>query len=342
MLQQPETTWLTLLSAMSLLVMVAQAAFAAWWPLTAYVIPVVLSMGVLSIRHMVALFGVVCVCMWLSVARVSDFTALRLAAIGVVVIVAAIVLWYARNRERLGVASTRGESMLIDLRDRLATQSRLPDLPPNWHAEAVMRSAGGASFAGDFIVAAKTRGGQRLEVLVVDVSGKGVNAGTRALLLSGAFGGLLGSLSPANFLAAANEYLLRQEWEEGFATAIHVAVDLPSGDFELRTAGHPPAVQLHAGSGRWSVHWTEGPVLGVMDDADFTVHRGQLHPGDVLLMYTDGLVETPTRDITYGIDKLVGEADRLVKDGFTDGASRLVSSVDSESDDRALLLLHRR
>ncbi len=341
-LQQAETTWLTLLSAMSLLAMVGQAAFSDWWPLTAYAIPIVLSMGVLSISYMVVLFGVVGFCMVVSVAQVSDLTDLRLAAVGVVVILAAIVLWQARNRERLGVASTRGESMLIDLRDRLAAQSRLPELPPDWHTEAVMRSAGGASFAGDFIVAAKTQRGCRLELLVVDVSGKGVNAGTRALLLSGAFGGLLGSLPPARFLPAANEYLLRQEWGEGFATAVHVAVDLTSGDFELRTAGHPPAVQLHAGSGRWSVHWTEGPVLGVLDDADYTVHQGQLHPGDVLLMYTDGLVETPTRDITYGIDKLVGEADRLVKDGFTDGASRLVSSIDSESDDRALLLLHRR
>ncbi|MEJ7689302.1 MAG: PP2C family protein-serine/threonine phosphatase [Nocardioidaceae bacterium] len=243
--------------------------------------------------------------------------------------------------QRLGVAATRGESMLIDLRDRLATQSRLPRLPSGWHAEAVMRSAGGASFSGDFIVAAKTHQGRMLEVVVVDVSGKGVNAGTRALLLSGAFGGLLGSLPPGDFLPAANEYLMRQEWGEGFATAVHLAVDLKTGEFEVRTAGHPPAVQFHAGAGRWSVHWTEGPVLGLIDAATYTVYSGRMSAGDVLLMYTDGLVETPTRDIAYGIDKLVGEAERLVQHGFVNGASRLVSSVDTESDDRALLLLHR-
>ena len=65
-------------------------------------------------------------------------------------------------------------------------------------------------------------------------------------------------------------------------------------------------------------------------------------PGDALLLYTDGLVETPTRDITYGIDKLLGEAEKLVKHGFEGGADRLVESVDSKSDDRALFLLHRR
>ena len=88
---------------------------------------------------------------------------------------------------------------------------------------------------------------------MVDVSGKGEQAGTRALLLSGAFGGLLSALPPAEFLPAANDYLLRQDWDEGFATAIHLSLDLATGDFEIRTAGHPPAVQLAAGSGRWAV-----------------------------------------------------------------------------------------
>lgn len=336
-----ETTWLTLLTALSLLLMAGSAAFPQYWPVTSYVVPVVWGMNVLSIRQMLLLYIVVGFCLAVSLAGDRDMSVGRLGGIAVVGIVAAIVMFHAVRGQRLGVAATRGESMLIDLRDRLATQSRLPGLPSGWHAEAVMRSAGGASFSGDFIVAAKTHQGRMLEVVVVDVSGKGVNAGTRALLLSGAFGGLLGSLPPGDFLPAANEYLMRQEWGEGFATAVHLAVDLKTGEFEVRTAGHPPAVQFHAGAGRWSVHWTEGPVLGLIDAATYTVYSGRMSAGDVLLMYTDGLVETPTRDIAYGIDKLVGEAERLVQHGFVNGASRLVSSVDTESDDRALLLLHR-
>ena len=70
--------------------------------------------------------------------------------------------------------------------------------------------------------------------------------------------------------------------------------------------------------------------------------RARCSPGDALLLYTDGLVETPTRDITYGIDKLLGEAEKLVQHGFEGGADRLVQSVDSKNDDRALFLLHRR
>src|SRR3546814_13041649 len=94
----------------------------------------------------------------------------------------------------------------------------------------------------------------RLDLVVCDVSGKGEDAGTRALLLSGAFGGLLGALPPADFLPAANDYLLRQNWVEGFATAVHLSADLATGDVVIHSAGHPPAVQLRAGSGQWRVH----------------------------------------------------------------------------------------
>jgi serine phosphatase RsbU (regulator of sigma subunit) len=267
---------------------------------------------------------------------------LRVGAMSVVVLAAVIMLWNARSRTRLGVAGTRGEAMLIDLRDRLRSQGELPELPRAWYAEAVMRSAGGASFAGDFLVAAKSPDGHRLEVAVVDVSGKGLGAGTRALLLSGAFGGLIGSVPPAEFLPAANAYLLRQEWGEGFATAVYLMLDLRTGEFEVRTAGHPPAAQLHAGSGRWVVQATEGPVLGLIPHAEFSVARGRVLRGDALLLYTDGLVETPQRDISLGIDKLLGEAERLATRGFDRGASRLVDRIASQNDDRALVLLHRQ
>jgi serine phosphatase RsbU (regulator of sigma subunit) len=65
-------------------------------------------------------------------------------------------------------------------------------------------------------------------------------------------------------------------------------------------------------------------------------------PGDALLFYTDGLVETPDRDLSIGIDRLLGMAERLVTGGFTSGARTLMSAVpDTESDDRACVLIWR-
>jgi Stage II sporulation protein E (SpoIIE) len=338
---EDETAWLIALAALSVLAAAGSAMYSHWWPLSANVVPLVLATNVLSIGRLFILDAVITGCLVYSALQV-EVDHLRVAEIFVVAVTAVILAWRAYGRVQLGVASTRGESMLVDLRDRLTSQSRLPELPSGWYAEAALRSARGASFSGDFIVAAGGGRGRYLEVAVVDVSGKGLGAGTRALLLSGAFGGLLGAVPQDQFLTAANEYLLRQGWTEGFATAIHLAVDLVSGGYDVRTAGHPPAITFSAASGRWTPHWTEGPVLGLVAEAGYDPCSGILSSGDVLLVYTDGLVETPERDISYGIDKLVGEADRLVQEGFQGGADRLVRSVGSVGDDRALFVLYRR
>jgi hypothetical protein len=257
---------------------------------------------------------------------------------------AAIVLLLARSRGRLGVQGTRGDSMLVDLRDRLRAHGEMPELPDGWSAEVALRSAGGASFSGDFLVATRSADGRTLEAALVDVSGKGVDAGTRSLLLSGAFGGLLGSVRQEEFLLAANRYLIRQGWDEGFATVGHVCVDLKSGEFVVSVAGHPPAVQFLSGTGRWRAsEASEGPLLGIFPDAKFVSERGRLEPGDALLLYTDGLVEIPGRDLSVGLDKLLGEAERLVHSGgFRQGARVLLDRVASaHNDDRAVVLIWR-
>jgi Stage II sporulation protein E (SpoIIE) len=266
----------------------------------------------------------------------------RWVGIAVVVVMGAVVVGLARRRARLGVAGYMGDSMLMDLQERINRQGRVPPLPSQWYVDVATRSAGGTSFAGDFIVAHRNEERDALSLVLVDVSGKGVDAGTRSLLLSGAFGGLLGALPPAEFLPSANEFLLRQGWDEGFATAVHVDLELRSGRYEVRGAGHPPAVQLLAGSGRWEMlDRVEGPVLGLVEDAVFTADVGRLGSGDVLMLYTDGLVERPRRDIGLGIDRLIGEGERLVRTGFRDSAAGFVQRLGASSDDCALAVLHR-
>ncbi|MFJ3660978.1 PP2C family protein-serine/threonine phosphatase [Streptomyces sp. NPDC090119] len=264
---------------------------------------------------------------------------------GIVLVVAACGLFgllTAQFRSRVGVPWRRGGTMLFDLRERIRAQSELPKLPRGWHQEMALRPAGGQSFSGDFVVAARTNNGRTLEVVLTDVSGKGMDAGSRALLLSGAFGGLIGSLPPHSFLPAANGYLLRQDWDEGFATSIHLVLDLDSGDYELYSAGHPPGLQLSAGTGRWEETAAEGPLLGVYDGAQFDSKKGTLRPGDVLMLFTDGLVEASDRDIAEGIDRLTGEADRYVAGGFHGAAWHLIEAVAKDvNDDRALLLICR-
>jgi serine phosphatase RsbU (regulator of sigma subunit) len=178
----------------------------------------------------------------------------------------------------------------------------------------------------------------------VDVAGKGIDAGTRALLLSGAFGGLLGSVPPTEFLSSANAYLRRSSPAEGFVTAVHVVVDLITGEYTVSSAGHPPAAHFEAGNGRWRLTVARGIVLGVVPDLRSVPDRGALRPGDALMLYTDGLVEVPGEDIDTGIDRLLGEADHLIAGGFGPGARQLMTTMQAghaTSDDCALALIWR-
>jgi hypothetical protein len=262
--------------------------------------------------------------------------------VATIVITAIFADVLARTRAKLGMQGLRGDQMLIELRDRIRVQSQIPDLPAGWHSVSVLRPAGGSSFGGDFLVSACD--GKVLEIALVDVAGKGIDAGTRALLLSGAFGGLLGSVPRADFLQACNAYLQRRGLAEGFVTAVHLALDLVTGEFDIASAGHPPAAQFEAGSGKWRLTEARGIVLGVVPDLRIRPERSTLRPGDALMLYTDGLVEVPGRDIDAGIDRLLGEADHLIASGFGAGADRLVQTMQKagqHSDDCALVLIWR-
>jgi hypothetical protein len=60
------------------------------------------------------------------------------------------------------------------------------------------------------------------------------------------------------------------------------------------------------------------------------------------MLFTDGLVESPERDISEGMDRLIGEADRYVATSFRGAAWHLIEAVAKDvKDDRALLLICR-
>ncbi|MCW2600080.1 MAG: serine phosphatase [Frankiales bacterium] len=332
------------LALLVLLAAVATLAGATWsasvFPPVFMALPLLLGGLVLQRRAFRQLAVVVGGCLAFDLVDVGVARA-RPGSLVVVLVTGIVAYEFARSREETGLGGLRGDSVLVELKRRLDLQGDLPPLPAPWCAEVVVKPAGGGPFAGDFVVSSLTDD-RRFEVALVDVSGKGVEAGTRALLLSGALGGLLGAELPQDYLPAANSYLMRQDWEEGFATAVHLTVDLESGEYTLGSAGHPPVAHFDAGSGRWGLDQAHGPALGLLADAQYSSTTGVLRPGDALLLYTDGLVEVPGRDLEVGIDKLLGEAERLVTGGFEGGGVLLVDRVAAgSSDDRGLVLIWR-
>jgi serine phosphatase RsbU (regulator of sigma subunit) len=237
-------------------------------------------------------------------------------------------------------ASRSGQDRLVvDLREQLRVISEPPPLPAQWRLEVAHATADGAAFGGDFCVPVRT--GDRLQLLLADVSGKGLDAGIRALLLAAAVSGILGAVAPADVLPALDAHLIRQAWEDGFGTAVHVSIDLTDGSYRLALAGHPPPAHFHAGSGEWRLVEAAGPVLGLGEPASWEPATGRLDPGDALLLYTDGCVERSREDIDTGIDRLLGAAYRHVLAGFDGAATRLIATNLGSPDDRAVALLWR-
>lgn len=328
------------LAGLSVVVGMGMLVWPTWLTPASTLFVVLLGVFVLRMRGMAVLsLVVVGQVVALQVAGFTEFVPGDLILLGAGVLAA---VTFVRSRDRLGLQGAASDLMLVDLRDRLVAHGRIPSLPPRWRVDSVVRSAYAEAFSGDFVVASRSRSGNLLELVLVDVSGKGQEAGVRSLLLSGAFGGLLGTMAPERFLPAANRYLLAQDWPEGFATAVHLALNLDTGEFTVATAGHPPAVQLHAGSGAINVLDTAGgPALGIVEAPVFGVHRGVLAPGDTVMLYTDGLVETPGADVELGIDRLMGEAERFIATR-SGGADAVLNGVRAgDNDDRALILVHR-
>lgn len=249
----------------------------------------------------------------------------------------------ATSRARLGIRGLTGENLLVDLRDRLERTAAIPPLPSGWSAEFAIAAANGEGFAGDFLVTSLPINSSHLEVALVDVSGKGRQAGSRSLHLSGAFSGLLGSVPPETFLTRANDYLLRQRWDEGFATAVHLWLDLDTGRYAVSRAGHPPAAVFRSGTASWLLDSTvPGPLLGVFGGAEFPVAHGELAPGDGLIMYSDGVVESRGRDLIDGLDRMLGVASGVLVAGPMGVADGVVAGARSgESDDRAAFFIRR-
>ncbi|MGL5867332.1 MAG: PP2C family protein-serine/threonine phosphatase [Dermatophilaceae bacterium] len=287
---------------------------------------------------LVAIAGVAAV--WVPQAGVSLTRIIGLLAS--LVVVSGLVVAGSWYRSRLGTRGFGGDRMFADLRDRIIQVGQIPSLPPGWSVTSSVRSAHFDRFSGDFVVAHVDEGTQRLQVVVVDVSGKGAAAGTRALLLSGALGGLLGSVPGSRFVEFANDYLVRQGWGEGFATAVHLELDLGTGSYAIVNAGHPAPACYSTVRGRWTLlDASHGPLLGVMPGVSFPRMSGTLNWGDVLLLYSDGVVELRGRDLHDGVDRMLGVAERAVV-GSLDIAREVCEQARSgDEDDRAAVAIRR-
>ena len=81
-----------------------------------------------------------------------------------------------------------------------------------------------------------------------------------------------------------------------FATAFVCYLDLDSGAVEFASAGHNPALVYRVASRRVEALNASGVALGVFEAAPYQPKSASLNPGDVLVLYTDGITEAINGD----------------------------------------------
>jgi serine phosphatase RsbU (regulator of sigma subunit) len=131
----------------------------------------------------------------------------------------------------------------------------------------------------------------RLIVALGDVSGKGPSA---ALLMSSLHAAVHAHSELDNTLAktigAVNRYLVDSTPANRFVTLFYAELDPKDGSLAFLNAGHNPPLIVHAG-GTMEQLAAGGLPLGIMANADFREGKTKLHPGDVLVIYSDGVSE---------------------------------------------------
>jgi sigma-B regulation protein RsbU (phosphoserine phosphatase) len=131
----------------------------------------------------------------------------------------------------------------------------------------------------------------KLVVALGDVSGKGTAA---ALLMSSLHAAVHAQAdthdSLVKTIGAVNKYLVESIPPNRFVTLFYAELDPKNGALAFLNAGHNPPLIVHAG-GTMEQLAAGGLPLGIMSDADFREGRTQLHPGDVLVIYSDGVSE---------------------------------------------------
>lgn len=174
---------------------------------------------------------------------------------------------------------------------------------PGWEVAAYWQPA--REVAGDFydFVALDD---QRLGLIIADVSDKGMPAALfMALSRSVLRASLAGATSPAAGILHANRLICADATNNMFVTLFYAQLDPASGELTYVNAGHNPPWLYRAADHQLVPLRRTGMPLGVFASAPFKQETVQLAPGDIVLLYTDGVTDAlDDHDQEFGLERL--------------------------------------
>ncbi|MER5571311.1 SpoIIE family protein phosphatase [Streptomyces goshikiensis] len=176
----------------------------------------------------------------------------------------------------------------------------------------------------------------KILISVGDVAGHGIQAATGMVILRNALRGLaVTGAGPAQLLAWLNR-VAHHLTSQLTATAVCGIYDPATRSLRWARAGHLPPV-LVRGAHAKAFTMTSGILLGAIPDADFEEEEIQLEREDILLMYTDGLVERRDLSVTDSLTQLLAVAARPL-DSLEGRLDDLLTYSASDTDDDTCLI----
>jgi sigma-B regulation protein RsbU (phosphoserine phosphatase) len=158
---------------------------------------------------------------------------------------------------------------------------------------------GDASGGGDVYYVSSCATGRITRLLVADVAGHGVAVGELAVALRQLMRQHVNHLDQTRFVKLMNSQFTALSNSGIFATAVVTTYFATNNHLSLCNAGHPPPLMYRASAGRWEFlertaieqALAHDLPLGIADVFDYTEFEVRLRKGDMVLCYTDSLIE---------------------------------------------------
>lgn len=204
------------------------------------------------------------------------------------------------------------KAKLISIQSELETASRmqhsiLPQLFPAGESYGIFANMVAAREVGGDFYDIIRRPNNCIGICIADVSGKGIPAAlfmmSSRTLLKGAS---IGIELPKDVLSEVNNKLEESNDSMMFVTLFYGVFDPDTRLLHYANAGHNQPILYHANGQAEELETDRGIASGVMAGVEFTDGVLQLAPGDVLLLYTDGVNEAERADAElFGMDRLL-------------------------------------
>jgi sigma-B regulation protein RsbU (phosphoserine phosphatase) len=168
--------------------------------------------------------------------------------------------------------------------------------------------------------------------LISDVSGKGVPASLVMVMIRTVFTNSVKNnrnIDPATVVRSINDALGAEFAIDKFATLFFMIFNRKTEELAFSNAGHGPLFCYRASLNKCTVTNIGGVPIGITDDVEYEQARVRFNPGDIVVLYTDGITEMRNEEKEeYGKSRL----QRLIMDNHNLNAQEIVEKIVTDVD----------